>query len=59
MGRIREKNKRGNDMNEKFKKEVEKHLDERKANIQDKELYNIIEKLIKQDREMKKWIEDE
>ncbi|MED1563848.1 hypothetical protein AJ85_12300 [Alkalihalobacillus alcalophilus ATCC 27647 = CGMCC 1.3604] len=43
----------------KFKKEVEKHVNERKANVQDKGLYNIIEKIIKQDPAMKKWIEEE
>ncbi len=51
--------KGGTHLNEKFKKEVEKHVNERKANVQDKGLYNIIEKIIKQDPAMKKWIEEE
>ncbi len=42
-----------------FKKEVKEIQEQLKANIKDKELYNLIEQIVKEDPEMKKWVEEE
>ena len=42
-----------------FKKEVQEMQEQLKANIKDKELYNLIEQIVKEDPELKKWVEEE
>ena len=42
-----------------FKEEVKKIEEKLKANIKDKALYNFIELIVKEDPDLKKWIEEE
>jgi hypothetical protein len=46
-------------LSEDFKKEVEKLQKHLQANATDQTLYNLIEKIVKEDVEMRKWIEEE
>ncbi len=45
--------------NKEFKKEVKEIQERLKANIKDKELYNLIEQIVKEDLELKMWVEEE
>jgi acetolactate synthase small subunit len=46
-------------LSEDFKKEVEKLQEHFQANVADQTLYNLIEKIVKDDDEIMRWIEED